>query len=234
MTPPQVALRQMIRARMGSSDFSPTRGGTRAAPGETSEEAAYRGAIDAATAILAAYDGGTAKHSDDVLTVSEAIADRLKVTGDEKKHLTAVAQLHDIGKIMVSSEILNKPGPLSDEEWDAMRRHTIDGEQMLGAVPEISEVADDSARLPRALRRRWISGRPRGRGHSAGRPHRLLRRRLPRDALRSPLPRRTPRRGGARRDEGERRHRSSIPWSWPPSATFTRVSRSSASTASES
>ncbi len=142
MTPPQVALRQIDPSQDGLLRLLPNTGwDTEPLPGETSEEAAYRGAIDAATSILAAYDGGTAKHSDDVLTVAEAIADRLKVTGDEKKHLTAVAQLHDIGKIMVSSDILNKPGPLSDEEWDAMRRHTINGEQMLGAVPEISEVA---------------------------------------------------------------------------------------------
>jgi hypothetical protein len=143
MTPPQVALRQIPASQDGLIRLLPSSGwDAEARPGETPEEAAYRAAVDAATAILAAYDGGTAMHSDDVLTVSEAIADRLKVTGDEKKHLTAVAQLHDIGKIMVSSDILNKPGPLNDEEWEAMRRHTIDGERILATVPEISEVAE--------------------------------------------------------------------------------------------
>ena len=71
--------------------------------------------------------------------------------GTDKKHLTAVAQLHDIGKIMVSSEILNKPGPLNDEEWELMRRHTIEGEQILATVPEISEVAE----LVRACHERY-------------------------------------------------------------------------------
>ena len=141
--PPQVALRQIDTGQDAALRLLPDVGlVTRPRPGETPEEAAYRGAIDAATSILAAYDGGTARHSDDVLTVSEAIADRLKVAGDERKHLTVVAQLHDIGKIMVSSDILNKPGPLNDEEWDVMRRHTIEGEEILGTVPEISEVAE--------------------------------------------------------------------------------------------
>jgi hypothetical protein len=141
MTPPQVALRQISSSQDGLLRLLPDTGwDTEPLPGETPDEAAYRGAVDAATSILAAYDGGTAKHSDDVLTVAEAIADRLKVPDDEKKHLTAVAQLHDIGKILVSSDILNKPGPLTDDEWEAIRRHTIDGEEMLAAVPEISEV----------------------------------------------------------------------------------------------
>ena len=73
------------------------------------------------------------------------------MTGADKKHLTAVAQLHDIGKIVVSSEILNKPGPLNDEEWELMRRHTIEGEQILATVPEIAEVAD----LVRACHERY-------------------------------------------------------------------------------
>jgi HD domain-containing protein len=110
-------------------------------PGETVQEAAYRAAIDAATAILVAYDDGTAEHSDDVVTLSEAIADRLNVTGEERKHVTAVAALHDIGKVAVPPEIINKPGPLNELEWKKIRRHTIEGQEILGAVPEIAEVA---------------------------------------------------------------------------------------------
>ena len=110
-------------------------------PQETPEEAAYRAAVDAAVAVIEAYDDGTAEHSDDVVTVSEAIADRLNVTGEERRHLAAVAQLHDIGKVTVPPEIINKPGPLDEHEWRVMRRHTIEGEQILSAVPEIAPVA---------------------------------------------------------------------------------------------
>ena len=204
MTPPQVALRQTPEPGR-AHQTSPSTGRGRATPGETPEEAAYR-APSTPPPPCSAYDGGTAKHSDDVLTVSDAIADRLKVTGDDKKHLTAVAQLHDIGKIMVSAEILNKPGPLNDEEWEMMRRHTIEGERILATVPEIAEVAAAGARMPRALRRRRISRGLAGEDiplvarivfcadafHAmrCDRPYRAGR----------PVDRR------ARRDEGERRH----------------------------
>ena len=120
-------------------------------PQETAEEAAYRAAVDAAVAVLEAYDDDTAEHSDDVVTVSEAIADRLNVTGEERTHLRAVAQLHDIGKVTVPPAIINKPGPLDEHEWRIMRRHTIEGEQILAAVPEIRPVA----RLVRTCHERY-------------------------------------------------------------------------------
>jgi HD-GYP domain-containing protein (c-di-GMP phosphodiesterase class II) len=44
------------------------------------------------------------------------------------------ALLHDVGKLRVPNEIINKPGPLDDDEWAIMRRHTIDGEAMLAPV----------------------------------------------------------------------------------------------------
>lgn len=44
------------------------------------------------------------------------------------------ALLHDIGKMATPKEILNKPGPLDDDEWETMRRHTIDGQRMLDQV----------------------------------------------------------------------------------------------------
>ena len=159
MTPPQVALRQ-IPSQDGLIRLHPASGWDAAPlPGETPEEAAFRAAIDAATAILEAYDGGTADHSDDVLTVSDAIADRLNVIGEDTKHLAAVAKLHDIGKVTVAPEILNKPGPLNDIEWQTIRRHTIEGEQILAAVPEISDVAQ----LVRACHERYDgSGYPDG------------------------------------------------------------------------
>ena len=148
MTPGQTALEGqggLIQLR------PPTLQNLEPLPQETAEEAAYRAAVDAAVAVLEAYDDDTAEHSDDVVTVSEAIADRLNVTGEERRHLAAVAQLHDIGKVTVPPEILNKPGPLDEHEWRIMRRHTIEGEQILAAVPEITPVA----RLVRACHERY-------------------------------------------------------------------------------
>ena len=75
------------------------------------------------------------------MTLSDAIADRLGVPPEERRHLAAAAHLHDIGKIAIAPEVLNKPGPLSAEEWRVMRRHTIEGGRILATVPEIAEVA---------------------------------------------------------------------------------------------
>ncbi len=57
------------------------------------------------------------------------------------KELTTGALLHDIGKIRVPSEILNKPGALTDEEWIEMKRHVIYGQAVLAKSPGISDIA---------------------------------------------------------------------------------------------
>jgi HD-GYP domain-containing protein (c-di-GMP phosphodiesterase class II) len=44
------------------------------------------------------------------------------------------ALLHDIGKMTTPKEILHKPGPLDEDEWETMRKHTIDGQRMLDQV----------------------------------------------------------------------------------------------------
>ena len=55
-------------------------------------------------------------------------------SGSTTRRVEFGALLHDIGKISVPKEILNKPGPLDDDEWAVMHRHTIEGERMLGQV----------------------------------------------------------------------------------------------------
>ena len=58
------------------------------------------------------------------------------------------ALLHDIGKLNVPSELINKPGPLTPAEWDVMKRHTIEGERMLqrvgGRLEEVGAIVRSS------------------------------------------------------------------------------------------
>ena len=47
------------------------------------------------------------------------------------------AELHDVGKVAIPDAILNKPGPLDDDEWAFMRRHTLIGERIVAAAPAL-------------------------------------------------------------------------------------------------
>jgi hypothetical protein len=123
------------------------------------ELAARRAATDIAFATLVATCVETADHSDDVDVISEGLCRHLGVDGAEREDVLAAARLHDIGKIALSSEILRKPASLDDGERASIRRHTIIGERIVAAVPELTPVA----RLVRHSHEHWDgSGYPDG------------------------------------------------------------------------
>jgi two-component system cell cycle response regulator len=110
-------------------------------------------------AVLEERAPGLASH---VRTVSElacATAVELGMTGDDLDALRHAAALHDIGKMAVPESVLEKAGPLSDAEWDLMRRHTLVGERILAAAPAL----DRSAQLVR-----WSHERVDGGGYPDG------------------------------------------------------------------
>ena len=120
---------------------------------------ARRAALAMAVASLEARDRGTAAHSEDVVTLCESIGTRLGLSDQQLDRLAAAAQLHDVGKLAMPTEILNKPGPLNDDEWEIIRQHTVIGERMLRAVPEMGAVAS----MVRHSHERWDgSGYPDG------------------------------------------------------------------------
>jgi diguanylate cyclase (GGDEF)-like protein/putative nucleotidyltransferase with HDIG domain len=121
---------------------------------ELERDTARRAAMALAVATLEVRDTGTADHSDDVLTLCEAIGRKLEFDERALQHLRAGAQLHDLGKVAIPSSILNKPGALNDEEWAVIREHTVIGERILRSVPEMSEVAT----IVRHSHERWDGG----------------------------------------------------------------------------
>jgi hypothetical protein len=95
---------------------------------------AYRGTALLLGDVVEADDHYTGAHSRDVVDLSIAVAEQLGLDASQKRSVEFTALLHDVGKIQVPKEIINKPGPLNDAEWAVMRRHTIAGEEMLSQV----------------------------------------------------------------------------------------------------
>ena len=81
------------------------------------------------------------RHSCDVGLLAEATAARLALEPDDIEAVRQAAQLHDIGKVAIPETILHKPGPLDDDEWTFMRRHSEIGERIIAEAPSLSRVA---------------------------------------------------------------------------------------------
>lgn len=96
----------------------------------------YRGTLEALVTALDARDRETRGHSTRVTHYTLDLAKQLGVESDgpDWEELTQAALLHDVGKIGVSDFILHKPGPLSPEEWEEMKRHPSIGYDMLKGV----------------------------------------------------------------------------------------------------
>ncbi len=93
-------------------------------------------------------------HVDGVTHLSMELGRSLGLGAEELDVLRRAAEMHDIGKIAVPEDVLHKPGPLTEAEWDLMRRHTLIGERMLGATPALAPVG----KIVRASHERWDGG----------------------------------------------------------------------------
>ncbi len=77
----------------------------------------------------------SAGHGDAVARYAEAIGHELMLSEDEMIDLVFAARVHDVGKIIIPERILNKPGPLSDDEYALMKKHVLVGAQIVDAIP---------------------------------------------------------------------------------------------------
>jgi HD-GYP domain-containing protein (c-di-GMP phosphodiesterase class II) len=104
------------------------------------------------------YTGGD--HTRGVVALSLEVADELGFDRRQRRNVELAALLHDIGKIVIPSTIINKPGPLDPDEWSLMQTHTIEGQRMLDRV---GGVLGEVGRIVRASHERWDgSGYPDG------------------------------------------------------------------------
>ena len=95
---------------------------------------AYRGTAMLLGDVVEADDAYTGSHSRDVVSLVLAVCDRLGLDARDRRDAEFAALLHDVGKIKIPAEIINKPGPLDDEERALINTHTVEGERMLTQV----------------------------------------------------------------------------------------------------
>jgi PAS domain S-box-containing protein len=90
---------------------------------------------------LEARDFYTGAHSKQVVELAAGVADRLGLDEGDKRDVEHVALLHDIGKVGIPDAILQKQGPLDDQEWQLMRQHPVVGEHIIAGTPGLSHLA---------------------------------------------------------------------------------------------
>jgi HD-GYP domain-containing protein (c-di-GMP phosphodiesterase class II) len=114
--------------------------------------AAYRGTAFLLGDVVEADDAYTGLHSRDVVSLVIDVCDRLGVTGAERRDAEFAALLHDVGKIKIPAEIINKPGPLDADERAVIETHTVEGERMLTRV---GGILGRVGRIVRSCHERW-------------------------------------------------------------------------------
>jgi HD-GYP domain-containing protein (c-di-GMP phosphodiesterase class II) len=113
---------------------------------------AYRGTAFLLGDVVEADDAYTGLHSQDVVSLVLAVGDELKLDPDERRSAEFTAILHDVGKIKIPKEIINKPGPLTDEERATINTHTIEGQRML---EKVGGLLGEVGYLVRSCHERW-------------------------------------------------------------------------------
>lgn len=98
------------------------------------------GILIALTRAIDAKSPWTAGHSERVTQFAEAIGRGLNFSEDEMRALTISAILHDIGKIAVPEQILDKPGKLTDEEFDIVKKHSQAGADIISSIPSYETI----------------------------------------------------------------------------------------------
>jgi diguanylate cyclase (GGDEF)-like protein len=91
--------------------------------------------------MLAAHESGLLQHSARVAGLAREVGKRLEMGPSALDELVRAAELHDVGKVAIPFSILEKPGPLDDEEWEMIRRHPVVGANILNSAPALTAVS---------------------------------------------------------------------------------------------
>jgi HD-GYP domain-containing protein (c-di-GMP phosphodiesterase class II) len=113
---------------------------------------AYRGTAFLLGDVVEADDTYTGAHSREVVRLTLEVAEEMGLSQRERRDAEFAALLHDVGKVRVPKEIINKTGPLTEDEWAIVEQHTIEGERLLHRV---GGLLGEIGRLVRSCHERW-------------------------------------------------------------------------------
>jgi HD-GYP domain-containing protein (c-di-GMP phosphodiesterase class II) len=102
--------------------------------------------------VVEADDIYTGQHSRQVVDLVVEVSRSMRLSARDERLAEFTALLHDIGKIKIPSSIINKPGPLDDDELALMRMHTIEGERLL---EQVGGFLAEVGRVVRSCHERW-------------------------------------------------------------------------------
>ncbi len=103
-------------------------------------EDAYLSTIRALANSIEARDNYTRGHAERVTHIAEMLARGIGWGEDEIRWLRIGSTLHDVGKIGIPDSILNKPGPLTEEEFEVMKGHPETGSKLLEGIPFLKPI----------------------------------------------------------------------------------------------
>ncbi len=109
---------------------------------------AYRGTAHVLGDMIGHDDTYTGSHSRSVVELSVEVAVELGLDERSRRNVEFGALLHDVGKVAIPKQLINKPGPLNKQEWTLVRTHTVEGQRILetigGLMSEIGRVVRSS------------------------------------------------------------------------------------------
>jgi HD-GYP domain-containing protein (c-di-GMP phosphodiesterase class II) len=116
---------------------------------------AYRGTAYVLGDVVEADDSYTGEHCRGVVQLVMQVGERLALSPERLRNLEFGALLHDVGKIAIPKEIINKPGKLGADEWQVIKTHTTEGQALLDRV---GGFMSDVGRIVRSHHERWDGG----------------------------------------------------------------------------
>jgi putative two-component system response regulator len=106
------------------------------------KEILFMAVIDSLAQAVGARDTYTHNHNRSVADYAVKLGKQMGIDSKELTILHIAGSLHDIGKIGVPEAVLQKPGPLTDEEYDMMKKHPAIGVTILGSLPNFASISD--------------------------------------------------------------------------------------------